>query len=196
MNRKKRAPNVWAPENAAPKRSDGAEDVKDADITGVDVDFEAERRWLAEGELDEGRRARDLAPRRAANGRTDERAMRCVWWRRTRNADSPSRTAGVGQRRRRRRRVSSPSPSSRGKYLSDARRQRGVSFASRRISREIRRGRVLIRRRRRFVGDYSIDARARGISRRSSSSVGLLCVQTTTTTTTRCYVHTRDRGGI
>ena len=36
-----------------------------------------------------------------------------------------------------------------------------MSFASRRISREIRRGRVLIRRRRRFVGDYSIDARAR-----------------------------------
>ena len=64
---------MWAPENAAPKRSDSAEDVKDADITGVDVDFEAERRCLAEGELDEGRRARDLAPRRAANGRTDER---------------------------------------------------------------------------------------------------------------------------
>ena len=65
MNRKKKAPNVWAPENAAPKRSDGAEDVKDADITGVDVDFEAERRWLAEGELDEGRRARYLTPQRA-----------------------------------------------------------------------------------------------------------------------------------
>jgi hypothetical protein len=65
MNRKKKAPNVWAPENAAPKRSDGAEDVKDADITGVDVDFEAGRRWLAEGELDEGRRARYLTPQRA-----------------------------------------------------------------------------------------------------------------------------------
>ena len=65
MKPKKGAPNLWDPENAAPKRSDGAEDVRDADITGVDVDFEAGRRWLAEGELDEGRRARYLTPQRA-----------------------------------------------------------------------------------------------------------------------------------
>ena len=65
MKRKKGAANLCAPENAAPKRSDGAEDVKDADITGVDVDFEAGRRWLAEGELDESRRARYLTSQRA-----------------------------------------------------------------------------------------------------------------------------------
>ena len=65
MKPRKGAPNLWDPENAAPKRSDGAEDVKDVDITGVDVDFEAGRRWLAEGELDEGRRARYLTPQRA-----------------------------------------------------------------------------------------------------------------------------------
>ena len=65
MKGKKGAPNFWDPENAAPKRLDGAEDVKDADNTGVDVDFEAGRRWLAEGERDEGRRARYLTPQRA-----------------------------------------------------------------------------------------------------------------------------------